>query len=104
MNVLINKLKGLLEITDDSEDMLLDVILEQATSVVLQRLFPYDDSKTDIPTRYQYKVLEIAVYLYNKRGAEGQLAHKETDISRTYEAGSIPPSMVEDITPYVGVM
>ena len=48
------------------------------------------------------KQIEIAVYLYNKQGAEGQTAHSENGISRTYESADVPESMLRGIAPFVG--
>jgi hypothetical protein len=47
--------------------------------------------------------VEIAAYLLNKRGAEGQTSHSENGISRGYESGSIPESMLSDVLPFVGI-
>ena len=47
--------------------------------------------------------VEIAVYLMNKRGAEGESAHSENGVSRTYENGDVPASMLRGIVPMVGV-
>lgn len=61
--------------------------------------YPYDDTVTEVPDRYAYTQLEIAVYLMNKRGAEGQTAHSENGISRSYEDGDVPPSLLREIVP-----
>lgn len=82
----------------------LEVILENAKSVVLQRLYPYHPNETHIPERYHYKVVEVATFMYNKRGAEGQTYHKEQGISRGYDGASIPESMLQDIIPKVDVL
>jgi len=58
----------------DSEDDLLLTLLSLAEGKILERLYPYDHSKETVPTRYVGKQIEIAVYLYNKQGAEGQTA------------------------------
>ena len=44
-----------------------------------------------------------AVYLLNKRGAEGETAHSENGISRSYESADIPESMLSGIIPFAGV-
>ena len=87
---------------DDSEDDLLLTLLSLAEGKILERLYPYDHSKETMPTRYVGKQIEIAVYLYNKQGAEGQTAHSENGISRTYESADVPESMLRGITPFVG--
>jgi hypothetical protein len=87
---------------DDSEDDLLLALLSLAEGKILERLYPYDHSKETLPTRYVGKQIEIAVYLYNKQGAEGQTAHSENGISRTYESADVPESMLRGIAPFVG--
>lgn len=88
--------------TDSSEEQLLQSFLNEAKAAVLNKMYPFDKGKTDVPKRYLYKVVDIAVFLYNKQGAEGQTAHSENGINRTYESGYIPESMLMDIMPYVG--
>ena len=87
---------------DDSEDDLLLTLLSLAEGKILERLYPYDHSKETLPTRYVGKQIEIAVYLYNKQGAEGQITHSENGISRTYESADVPESMLRGIAPFVG--
>jgi len=86
----------------DSEDDLLLALLSLAEGKILERLYPYDHSKETVPARYVGKQIEIAVYLYNKQGAEGQTAHSENGISRTYESADVPESMLRGIAPFVG--
>ena len=78
--------------------------LTSAKQAVLNKAFPYDSSIEDIPPKYKQKVIEIAVYLYNKAGAEGETAHNENGISRSYESAGIPASMLRDIIPFAGVV
>ena len=83
----------------------LTVYLSLAEEVVLNKLYPfgYQENKS-IPSKYDYKVCEVACYLFNKRGAEGQTGHSENGISRSYESASVPESMLKEITPFVGVI
>lgn len=87
-----------------TEDNLLTVLLSLAEQKILDRLYPFDATMTSIPSRYVPKQLEIAVYLYNKRGAEGQVGHSENSIVRTYESADVPESLLEGIIPQVGVL
>lgn len=73
-----------------------------AGDVILNRAYPYDDTVTEVPRRYGYKQCEIAVFLLNKRGAEGEVSHSENGISRTYESADVPESMLRDIIPHCG--
>lgn len=88
-----------------SEDDLLLMYLTDAERAILNHLYPMDeDVAHTLPTRYESRQVEIAAYLYNKRGAEGEISHNENGISRSYENGSIPDSMLSDIIPYGSVI
>ena len=102
----LDKLKALLGITDDSKDGALNVYLDFAKEKMLNRLYPFveDVSTLDIPARYLNLQVEIALYMWDKRGAEGQTSHNENGISRTYESADIPESLLNHLTPFVGVL
>lgn len=87
-----------------SDDELLLMYLTDAERAILNRLYPMDDTPYTIPVRYESRQIEIAAYLYNKRGAEGETSHSENGISRSYENGSIPNSMLSDIIPFGSVI
>ena len=81
-------------------DAMLSAFLDLAGDVVLQKMYPfgYEDG-TEVPGKYERKQCEIAVYLVNKRGAEGETYHSENGINRTYESASVPDSMLKGIVP-----
>lgn len=90
---------------NESEDNLLLIYLTDAESAILNRLYPMEEELNyTLPARYESRVIEIAAYLYNKRGAEGETSHNENGISRSYENGSIPESMLSDIIPFGSVI
>lgn len=104
MAVTLTSLKTYLEITDSSEDNLLSLLLGMAEKKVLNKRYPFGYSNTESVEaldRYSDIVLDISVYLYNKRGAEGQTAHSENGINRSYEKAGIPDSFMVDIVPMV---
>ena len=57
---------------------------------------------TEVPQKYDYLQLQMCVQMYNKRGAEGQVSHSENGISRVWEEGDIPPSLLKLVVPFVG--
>lgn len=99
----INKLSVMINDSSIGESIL-SVYLDIAHQTILNKVYPYDNSKTTIPAKYETLLLEIACYLINKRGAEGELSHNENGINRTYESSSIPESMLKDIVPFVSVI
>lgn len=88
----------------DDEEAVLVAFLAVARDKILNRLYPYHDDKTDLPEKYQMLQCEIAAYLLNKRGAEGQTAHSENGISRSYGSADVPAELMNRVTPYIGVM
>lgn len=98
-------LKLYLGITDDSEDELLSLLIKQADSAIIKKRHPFgatDEQKANALSDYSDIELNIAVYLYNKMGAEGQTSHNENGVNRGYESAGIPASYTRDITPFVG--
>lgn len=85
-------------------DAVLSAYLTLAGRKIIARAYPYDPSVTEVPEQYDHLQCEIAAYLLNKRGAEGQTSHSENGISRSYENADVPTSMLRVITPHVGVI
>jgi hypothetical protein len=99
-----DKLAMLQVMVGENNESLLNVYLNIAKQKILDRAYPYDDTKTEVPNKYAILQCEIAAYLYNKRGAEGQTSHDENGIKRTYENADVPESMLKQITPHIGVI
>ena len=87
-----------------SDDILL-TYLAIAGSKIIDRAYPFNSNEVEeVPKRYELLQCEIAVYLLNKRGAEGETSHSENGISRGYESADVPESMLSVITPFCGVI
>lgn len=98
------KLTALKAVVGGSDtDEVLSTYLKLAGSKILAKAYPYDDTATEVPVKYEYLQIEIAAYMLNKRGAEGQTSHSENGISRTYENADIPASMLKAVTPHCGI-
>lgn len=89
----------------DLDDELIGLYLDMASDAILARAYPFDapDAVRELPVQYHRLQCEIAAYLINKRGAEGQTAHSENGISRNYESAGIPASYLRQIVPCCGV-
>lgn len=85
-------------------DEILPSYLTLAGRKIINRAYPYDDSVEEVPVRYGVLQCEIAAYLLNKRGAEGETSHSENGISRSYESADVPESMLRDVVPMCGVI
>jgi hypothetical protein len=64
------------------------VYLALACNAMLERLFPYDSGKTaeNIPPRYDSLQCELAARYFLRRGGQGEIAHSENGVNRTYQS------------------
>lgn len=77
-------------------------LLESAEAIILSHRFPYGDGTEKLEPRFYDLQVRIAVELYSKQGAEGQLSHSENGIARSYESAGVSPSLIQEITPKAG--
>ena len=98
------KLEMLEAIVDETDEDVLSTYLTLAGSKIIAKAYPYNDDVTEVPAKYHTLQIEIAAYMLNKRGAEGQLSHSENGISRSYESADVPASMLKTVTPFCGVI
>ena len=102
-------LKRLKDRTGEENVELLSDLMESAQTAIMNRRFPYGDWPTDeygdpkMDARYQDLQFRIALDLYNKIGAEGELSHSENGIGRSYESSWISEQLLSEVTPLCGV-
>lgn len=98
----IEKLKVLIS-PDTASDELFLYLLEQAEGIILNRRYPFGapEGATLSPIQQQIQ-LRVVVELFGKMGAEGQTAHDENGIKRTWEAADVSPSLLKQIIPVCG--
>lgn len=94
------KLILLKDMTGEVDGDTLQAYLDLAGQIVLNKCYPFDKTVTTVPACYDSNHVEIAAYLLNKRGAEGEQRHTENGIDRAYEAASVPASMLKLIVPF----
>ena len=89
---------------DETDQGILEVYLELAKQKILNRMYQF---KTDleyetleVPAKYEMTQLNIAVYMLNKRGAEGEIQHIENGIHRNYGSSDVPDALLKDVVPY----
>ncbi len=93
-----------IRITENATDEELEDILESAKAVILSRRFPFGDWPEELENKYKDLQIRIAVEMFNKRGAEGETAHSENGVSRSYSSASVSEELLREITPKVGVV
>ena len=103
----LTQLKAMLgnQIDENWSDEVLLAYLLIAGRKIINRAYPYsNDDSLVVPTKYEMLQCEIAIYLLNKRGAEGETSHSENGISRSYESADVPESMLKEIVPFCSVI
>lgn len=84
---------------DIAEDEILESELLVAESMILNKMYPfgYPDGMS-VPNRYERLQIQLAVELFNQRGAEGQSSHSENGTTRIWGASKI----LAQIAPHCG--
>lgn len=90
-------------LTDETGNAVLTAYLNLAKDKVLNRAYPFGGG-SEVPERYHTVQVEIAAFLINKRGAEGQTTHSENGVERRYEDGDVPSSLLRQIVPFASVI
>ena len=87
---------------DETDRGILEVYLELAAQKILNRMYPYTENHDgiEVPDRYIAIQLNIACYMLNKRGAEGEIQHIENGIHRNYGSADIPDGLMKDVVPF----
>lgn len=85
--------------TGVDDTTLLSAYIDDAGQAIINKAYPFKVGITEVPAKYQRLQVEIAVYLADKMGAEGQTVHIENGVHRTYESASIPDSMLKPVIP-----
>jgi hypothetical protein len=98
----IEKLKVLIS-PDTASDSLLSYLLEQSEGIILNRRYPFGAPEgATLSALHEQIQLRVAVEIFSKMGAEGQVMHTENGVTRTWEDGEISPSLLKTIVPVCG--
>ena len=89
--------------TGETDMDMLSAYLSIAGEKICRYAYPFE-RVVSVPEQYHHLQVEAAVYLINKRGAEGQTSHSENGISRGYESADLPDSMLREIVPKAGAV
>lgn len=96
----IVNVKSLVENDEDATDALVSVYLASAKAAILRRLYPFGiPTDADVPDLYEFSQCELAARYFLRRGAQGETAHNENGIQRTY--GSVnDEDILREVVPY----
>lgn len=102
----IDKLKRRLLIEDDSLDDYLNDLLEQSNLIVLNEYYGPNEVNeySKVPYRYEYIIYDVAAYLFNKTGIEGQTGHTEQGVNRQYGTSGVPAELFAQMSRKVRVI
>lgn len=101
------KISYIKAISDERDEDVISAFLAMAEEIAYNKVFPFrerTEATTKYMERYSSVICELAVYLLNKRGAEGEISHNENSVDRTYEDAGVPTSIMRKLTPYCGVV
>ena len=90
--------------TGEPDEASLEDCLESARSAIMARRYPYQEWPDELESRYLDLQFRCAMDLYNKIGAENEIAHSENGISRSYESSWISESLLQEVTPIAKVV
>nr|DAH70948.1 MAG TPA: hypothetical protein [Caudoviricetes sp.] len=90
--------------TGESNIAVLRDCLDSARAAIMARRYPYGEWPDELESRYLDLQYRIAIDLYNKTGAEGQLGHTENSISRTWESSWISEQLLQEVVPVAQVV
>lgn len=81
-----------------------EFLLETAKNAITARRYPFGEPPDELERRYYNLQLRIAIELYNKRGAEGEVSHGENGISRGYSSAWVSEELLSEITPKAEIL
>lgn len=98
----ITMVQTLVESDPGATDDVVSVYLNLACNAMLERLYPYDSDKDEIPSRYDTIQCELAARYFLRRGGQGEINHEENGVNRTY--GTVDDEdILKRLTPYAKV-
>lgn len=80
----------------ENEDDLLSDLLDDTSNIICDIR-----NSNIVEPKYVGVQIRMAVELYNKMGAEGQLSHNEQGLSRSYSNSDISGELLNQVTPVV---
>ena len=82
---------------------MIESYLALAADRILSRVWPFGGAPAEWPTQYDMVQVQLTVRMIARRGGEGEIAHSENGVSRTYKSVD-DEDILGQLTPYVGVV
>ncbi len=89
---------------DESLDDIFEAKLDDAKSIALYTLYPFNDT-AELPTTWRMDMwlVRCAIELYNKKDSANVQSYSENGISVSYLSGLISKSLLDELIPKAGV-
>ena len=89
--------------TDETDDDVISAFLSKAADELYKIVDPFMTAeKEDVVDEYGDVQTDIAAYRLNKRGWDYETSHSENGVTRVYETGDLPESILRRLTPKAG--
>ena len=86
-------------LSDETDDNVISAFLDKSATELYKIADPYKTmQKEDIVEDYEDVQIDIAAYRLDKRGWDYETSHSENGVSRVYETGDLPASILRRIT------
>ncbi len=83
---------------------ILEDCIESAKHAILSRRYPFGEYPDEIENRYKDLQYRLAIEIYNRQGSEGETAHSENGISRSYDGAFASSQLLNEVVPFAGVV
>lgn len=89
--------------TGEKNEFVLIDCMESAKAAILSRRFPFGNWPEKVEDQYLDLQYRIALDLYNKQGAEGEMSHTDgSGVSRSFESSWVSEQLLSEVIPKVG--
>lgn len=96
----VEQMQAMLDEEADNTEVLY-IYLSMAKRKILNRRYPFGyEEDTVVEPQYEQLQIELAICLFNLKGAEGQSTHTENGVNRVWRKES---DLLQTIVPYAGV-
>ena len=100
----ITTVQTLVENDERATDSLVTVYLSNAEATILRRLYPFGIPEgATVPPIYEFSQCELAARYFLRRGAQGETAHSEDGVNRTYGSPN-DEDILREVMPFARVM
>jgi len=90
---------------DESLDDLFEAKLDDAKSIALETLYPFNKEIDELPNTWRMNMwlVRCAIELYNKKDSANVQSYSENGISVSYLSGLISKGLLDELIPKAGV-